>query len=104
MIIKSLTSKSDDYEICGEAGNGKEAVSQYKELKPDIVTLDINMPEMNGKEALKAILEIDPNAKVVMMTSEGKAEALEAVSLGAKSFVEKPATPENLIETLGGVG
>lgn len=63
--------KSEAYEICGEASNGKQAIELYKEMQPDVVTLDINMPEMDGMEALKRILECDRNARVVMLTADG---------------------------------
>lgn len=83
--------KSEAYEVCGEATNGKEAVEMYKELDPDAVTLDINMPQMNGIEALKAIVEFDQNARIVMLTSEGQRETVvEALKIGARGYVVKP--------------
>ena len=83
--------KSQAYEICGEAANGQEAVQMYKELDPDVVTLDINMPLVDGNEALKHILAYDRDAKVIMLTSEGQKETVvEAMTAGAKGFVVKP--------------
>ena len=83
--------KSEAYEVCGEATNGKEAVEMYKELDPDAVTLDINMPQMNGIDALKAIVEFDKNARIVMLTSEGQRETVvEALKIGARGYVVKP--------------
>ena len=72
IIIQQL--KSEAYEICGEASNGEEALQLYKEKDPDIVTLDINMPIMDGVEALKRILEYNKNARIVMLRSEGHKE------------------------------
>jgi len=79
------------YEVAGEARNGRVGVEKYKELRPDIVTMDVTMDEMNGIEALKVILEIDPDAKVVMVSSMGqKLVVKEAILSGAKGFVLKP--------------
>ena len=89
--IISQQLKSEAYEICGEAANGEEALERYKELDPDVVTLDINMPVVDGVTALKAILEYDKNARVVMLTSEGeKQTVIDAVSMGAKGYIVKP--------------
>jgi two-component system chemotaxis response regulator CheY len=83
--------KSEMYEICGEAANGQEAVELYKELDPDAVTLDINMPLMDGIEALKAILEFDRDARIVMLTSEGQRETvIDAIKMGARGYIVKP--------------
>jgi two-component system, chemotaxis family, chemotaxis protein CheY len=83
--------KSQAYDICGEAANGKEAIEMYKELDPDVVTLDINMPIVDGTTALKHILAYDPDARIVMVTSEGQKETVvEAIQAGAKGFIVKP--------------
>lgn len=83
--------KSQAYEICGEASNGQEAIQMYKDLDPDVVTLDINMPIVDGNEALKHILAYDKDARVVMLTSEGQKETVvEAMAAGAKGFIVKP--------------
>ncbi len=91
--------KSELYEVCGEASNGVEALQKYRDLNPDIVTLDINMPIANGIEALKAILNYNQHAKVVMLTSEGeKNTVLEALRLGAKGYIVKPPKKSILCE------
>ena len=83
--------KSEAFEICGEAANGQEALELYKELSPDAVTLDINMPVMNGVDALKKILEYDKNARIVMLTSEGQRETvIDAIKMGARGYIVKP--------------
>ena len=89
------------YEVVGEAQNGVEAVKLYDELKPDLVTMDITMPEMNGIEALKKIKSNDSSANVVMCTAMGqKNMVVEAIQAGAKDFIVKPFQPERVIEAL----
>jgi two-component system, chemotaxis family, chemotaxis protein CheY len=91
--------KSEAYEVCGEASNGKEAVELYKELGPDVVTMDINMPVMDGLESLKAIFAYDANARVVMLTSEGQKDiVMTALTAGAKGYVVKPPNKATLCE------
>ena len=84
---------SEDYEIVGEATSGDKAVELFKELQPDVIILDINMPKMNGIDALDEIMKIDKNAKVIMC-SDQKYEAMimHALKKGAKDFVVKPFT------------
>jgi two-component system chemotaxis response regulator CheY len=99
IIIQQL--KSEAYEICGEASNGEEALQLYKEKDPDIVTLDINMPIMDGIEALKRILEYNKNARIVMLTSEGQKETvIDAISLGAKGYIVKPPNKVKVCESV----
>ena len=89
------------YEVVGEAENGVEAVKLYSELKPDLVTMDITMPEMDGIEALKQIRAADGNAIVVMCTAMGqKRMVVEAIQAGAKDFIVKPFKPERVIEAI----
>ncbi len=100
MSIRSILEKNG-FQAVGEAENGMTAVSKYKELKPDIVTMDITMPDMSGLEALKLIMEHDPNAKVVMLSAMGQQEmVMEAIMAGAKSFIVKPFKEEHVIMTL----
>lgn len=90
--------ESYEYEVVGEAGNGKDAIEQYKQLTPDIVTMDITMPEMDGLEALKQIMEVDADAKVIMVTAAAqKNKMLEAIKLGAVDFIQKPFEAEQII-------
>ena len=89
------------YEVVGEAENGIEAVKLYSELKPDLVTMDITMPEMDGIEALKQIRAADGNANVVMCTAMAqKGMVVEAIQAGAKDFIVKPFQPERVIEAV----
>jgi two-component system chemotaxis response regulator CheY len=91
--------KAEAFEICGEAVNGKETLERYKELSPDAVTLDINMPEMSGLEALEALIEYDRNAKVIMITGEGHSETvLQAIRMGASGYMVKPFNKGNLCQ------
>ncbi len=93
--------RSEMFEICGEASDGSQALDLYKELDPDVVTMDVNMPVMNGIEALRRILAYDKNAKVVMVTSEGHRDmVLEAIKIGAKGYVVKPFRKDSFCEQL----
>ena len=84
MMVKDILSKNG-YEIVGEAENGMKALEKYQELKPDLVTMDITMPEMDGISAVKEIKKVDPNAKVVMCSAMGQqAMVIEAIQAGAR--------------------
>ena len=83
------------FAVVGEAGNGNEAVSQYQALKPDVVLMDLVMPECDGKQALGRILSLDPGARVVILSSlGGQGDIEECLKLGAKSYLQKPIDPE----------
>lgn len=100
MTIKMMLEKNG-FEIAGEADGGESAVKKYQECHPDIVTMDITMPDMNGIESLKLIRRQDPKAKVVMITAMGQESMVkESVLNGAKSFIVKPFKEEHVIETL----
>lgn len=100
MSIKNILEKNN-FAVAGEAENGSIAVVKYKELKPDIVTMDITMPDMTGIEALKQIIAYDPAAKVVMVSAMGQQQmVMEAVMVGAKSFIVKPFKEEHVVLTL----
>lgn len=89
------------HEVIGEACNGLEAVKLFAELKPDLVTMDITMPEMSGIDAVKAITQIDKNAIIVMVSSMGqKAMVLGAIQSGAKDFIVKPFEDERVLGVL----
>ena len=91
--------RSDGFEIVGEASTGVEAVTKYKELSPDLVTMDVIMPDMGGIDAVKQILEHDPDAKVMMCSAMGQqALVIEAIQAGAKDFVVKPFHPSRVLE------
>ena len=88
----------------GEAGDGEEGVAKYKDLKPDLVTMDIVMPKMNGIEALKAIKEFDPAAKVIMCTAVGQEQMVKlAIKTGAKGYIIKPFQAPKVLEEVKSV-
>jgi two-component system chemotaxis response regulator CheY len=88
-------------EVVGEADSGSQAVEKYKQLKPDLVTMDIIMPEMGGIEAVKAITNFDPQARVLMCSAMGQqALVAEAIQAGAKDFVVKPFQPSRVLEAV----
>jgi two-component system chemotaxis response regulator CheY len=88
-------------EVIGEADNGSSAVERYKELKPDLVTMDIIMPEMNGIDAVRQIVAFDSQAKIVMCSALGQqALVQEAITAGAKDFLIKPFNPSRVVEVV----
>ncbi len=100
MMLKDILLKGG-FEIAGEATTGAEAVRLYQELKPDLVTMDITMPEVDGIAAVKEIKKIDPNAKVVMVSAMGQqAMVIEAIQAGASDFIVKPFQPDRVLEAL----
>jgi len=99
-ILRNILKKKD-MEVVGEAVNGKDAVDKFKELKPDLVTMDIVMPEMDGIEAVKKIVAIEPDAKILMCSAMGQqAMVIEAIQAGAKDFVIKPFQPTRVMEAI----
>ncbi len=91
----------EDYQVVAEAENGIEAVDMYKEHNPDIVTMDIVMPEMTGIEALKEIMSIDSGANVIMCSALGQDSlVMEALDAGAKDFIVKPFQPEKVLDVV----
>jgi len=100
VTLKNILTQNG-YEVVGEAANGVESVELYKQLKPDVVTMDITMPEMDGLQALKEIRSMDPNASIVMCTAMGqKNMVLEAIQAGAKDFIVKPFQPDRVLEAI----
>ncbi|MBQ8955666.1 MAG: response regulator [Lachnospiraceae bacterium] len=100
MMIKDILSKNG-YNVAGEAENGAKAVEKYNELKPDLVLMDITMPEMDGIQALKAIKGADPAALVIMCSAMGQqAMVIEAIQAGAKDFIVKPFQAERVLEAV----
>jgi two-component system chemotaxis response regulator CheY len=90
------------HEVVGEAANGVEAVAKFRELRPEVTTLDITMPEKDGLEALREILAHDPSARVVMCSALGQeSKVLEAIRSGAKDFVVKPFQAERVLAAVG---
>jgi two-component system chemotaxis response regulator CheY len=100
MMIKDILSKNG-YNIVGEAENGEVAVQKFKELQPDLVTMDITMPTMDGIQALKAIKETAADAKVIMCSAMGQqAMVIESIQAGAKDFIVKPFQADRVIEAV----
>ena len=100
MVSDALT--KGGHEIVGEAGNGVEAVARYQELRPEVTTLDITMPEKDGLAALREIIAFDPAARVVMCSALGQeSKVLESIKLGARDFVVKPFQADRVHEAVG---
>ena len=100
MMIKDILNKNG-YNVAGEAENGIRAVEKYKEVSPDLVLLDITMPEMDGIQALKEIKKVDAGAKVIMCSAMGQqAMVIESIQAGAKDFIVKPFQAERVIEAV----
>ncbi|MCR5209403.1 MAG: response regulator [Lachnospiraceae bacterium] len=100
MMIKDILTKNG-YEVAGEAENGNVAVSKYAEVKPDLVLMDITMPEKDGIQALKEIKAGDSNAKVIMCSAMGQqAMVIEAIQSGARDFIVKPFQADRVIEAV----
>ena len=100
MMVKDILTKNG-YEVVGEAENGMKALEKYQELKPDLTTMDITMPEMDGISAVKEIKKVDPNAKIVMCSAMGQqAMVIEAIQAGARDFIVKPFQPDRVLEAV----
>ena len=100
MMLKDILVKNG-YEVLGEAENGLKAVEKYKELNPDLVIMDITMPEMDGIEAVKEIKKINPSAAVIMCSAMGQQSmVIEAIQSGAKDFIVKPFQADSIIEAV----
>jgi len=100
-MLRDLFSRQSDYEVVGEAANGQEAIEKYRELSPDLVTMDIVMPLKSGIEALQEIVSADRNARVIMCSALGQeALILEAVTAGAKDFIVKPFQETKVLEVV----
>ena len=100
MMIKDILTKNG-YTVVGEAENGAKAVEKYAELKPDLVLMDITMPEMDGIQALKKIKEADAGANVIMCSAMGQqAMVIESIQSGAKDFIVKPFQADRVLEAV----
>ncbi len=100
MILGKMLTENG-FEVVGEAENGKKAIEKYKELKPDLVTLDITMPELDGISAAKEILKLDGDAKIIMCSAMGQqAMVVDAIKAGAKDFIVKPFQVERVVESI----
>ncbi|AIG27604.1 response regulator [Brevibacillus sp. 7WMA2] len=100
MMVKEILTKNG-FTVVGEASDGAQAVEKYKELGPDLVTMDITMPEMDGITALKEIRKLDPNARVIMCSAMGQQSmVIDAIQAGAKDFIVKPFQADRVIEAI----
>lgn len=100
MTLSNILNKAG-HEVIGEGENGKEAISLYRELKPDLVTLDITMPEMSGLEAVREIKKEFPSAKVIMCSAMGQQKmVVEAIEAGAKDFIVKPFDEARVVDAI----
>ena len=100
-MLKNIIANIEQIEVIGEASNGVEAISLYKKLSPDLVTMDLVMPEKGGIEATEEILKINPKALIVVVSALGQeALVLEAAKKGAKDFIQKPFKSEQILEVM----
>ncbi|MCL6453473.1 MAG: response regulator [Alicyclobacillus sp.] len=100
MMLRDILVKNG-YEVVGEASDGLQAVERYRDLMPDVVTMDITMPELDGIGALKQIRQINPNAKVIMCSAMGQQSmVIDAIQAGARDFIVKPFQAERVVEAL----
>lgn len=100
LTLKTMLERNG-FDVIGEAVNGIDAIEKFKILKPEIITMDITMPDMDGIQALGEIIKIDPKANVVILSAMGQEPRIrEAITLGAKGFIVKPFKEENLLKAL----
>lgn len=100
MMIKDILVKNG-FEVVGEAENGAIAIEKWKEHRPDLTTMDITMPELDGINAVRAIRQVDPNARIVMCSAMGQqAMVIDAIQAGAKDFIVKPFQPDRVLEAV----
>ena len=103
MMIKDILQKNG-FEVIGEGSNGIQAVELYKQEKPDVVTMDITMPDMDGIEAVKQIKAFDPNAKIIMCSAMGQQSmVMDAIKAGARDFIVKPFQADRVLEAINKV-
>ncbi|OGS20476.1 MAG: hypothetical protein A3J83_03505 [Elusimicrobia bacterium RIFOXYA2_FULL_40_6] len=101
LTLKNMLEKNGKYEVVGEAEDDISALEKYKDLKPDVVTMDVIMPTESGLTAVKEIIKFDPNARIVMVSAMGQEKIIEeAISFGARGFVTKPVKPEDLLKAI----
>jgi two-component system chemotaxis response regulator CheY len=103
-ILKKMLEETEGFNVLGEASDGEEAVRIAGEIKPDILTLDITMPNMDGLSAVKKILEVSPNTKIIMISAMGQQSVvIDAIKCGAKDFVIKPFEKSRVMQAIKNV-
>ena len=102
-VLKKILTEAS-YRVVGEAGNGLEAITLAEKFKPDMMTLDITMPEMNGIEAIEGILKVSPNTKIIMCSAMGQqSKVVESIKKGAKDFIVKPFEKMRVLQAINNV-
>jgi two-component system chemotaxis response regulator CheY len=100
LVLRDLVEKAG-FRVVGEASNGEEAIEMFQDKRPDVVLMDITMPKMDGLTALKKILKIDPNAKIIMCSALGQQTLIvQALQMGAKDFIVKPFRAERVVNSI----
>jgi two-component system chemotaxis response regulator CheY len=100
-LLKKMIDEVENYNIVGEGSNGYEAIEQAKKNQPDVMTLDITMPDMDGIKAVKEILRVSPNTKILMVSAMGQQSmVIEAIKLGARDFVVKPFEKSRVLQAI----
>ncbi|MCX7842687.1 MAG: response regulator [Clostridia bacterium] len=103
-LLKKMIEEVENYTVVGEGSNGFEAIEQARQKQPDILTLDITMPEMDGIKAVKEILKVSPNTKIIMVSAMGQQSmVIEAIKQGAKDFVVKPFEKSRVMQAIRNV-
>ncbi|MFW6008998.1 MAG: response regulator [archaeon] len=101
LTLKNIVESSGKFHVIGEASNGKEAIDKYLELKPDVVTMDVTMPIMEGLEAVEIIKKLDPKANILMVSAMGQKKiVMDSIQAGAKGFLVKPFQQDKVINEL----
>jgi len=103
-LLRKIIEQFEEYEVVGEASNGREAIEVAKKCQPDILTLDITMPEMDGIQAVKEILKVSPKTRIIMVSAMGQQSmVIEAIKQGAKDFVVKPFDKSRVYQSIKNV-
>lgn len=103
-VLKKMIEEADNFQVVGEGANGYEAVALAKKHQPDVMTLDITMPEKDGVNAIKEVLEASPRTKIIMVSAMGQQQmVVEAIMLGARDFIVKPFEKSRILQAIKNV-
>ncbi len=103
-LLRKIIEQDENFEVLGEASNGREAIEAAEKYQPDILTLDITMPEMDGIQAVREILKVSPKTNIIMVSAMGKQSmVIEAIKQGAKDFVVKPFDRTRVFQSINNV-